>query len=53
MDGRLKAFSRDAHCSEDSPYEGGQFKLDIVCTANYPYAAPQAHGALACLCSAP
>ncbi|OLQ05980.1 ProteinROXIN-4 [Symbiodinium microadriaticum] len=25
----------------DSPYEGGQFKLDIVCTANYPYAAPQ------------
>eukprot|EP00439_Symbiodinium_sp_Y106_P050536 s3675_g6.t1 len=26
---------------QDSPYEGGQFKLDIVCTANYPYAAPQ------------
>ncbi|CAE7033114.1 PEX4 [Symbiodinium sp. CCMP2456] len=26
---------------QDSPYEGGHFKLDIVCTANYPYAAPQ------------
>ncbi|CAE7637447.1 PEX4 [Symbiodinium pilosum] len=26
---------------QDSPYEGGHFKLDIACTANYPYTAPQ------------
>mmetsp|Transcript_11090 Transcript_11090/g.20921 ORF Transcript_11090/g.20921 Transcript_11090/m.20921 type:complete len:151 (+) Transcript_11090:111-563(+) len=26
---------------QDSPYEGGRFKLDMVCTAGYPYAAPQ------------
>eukprot|EP00913_Durusdinium_trenchii_P008574 g8052.t1 len=25
----------------DSPYEGGRFQMKIVCSASYPYAAPQ------------
>ncbi|CAL1128249.1 unnamed protein product [Cladocopium goreaui] len=26
---------------QESPYEGGRFQLKILCSASYPYAAPQ------------
>ena len=29
---------------QESPYEGGRFQLKILCSASYPYAAPQAVG---------
>ena len=52
----LGDFSSCGDCSvrsmrKDSPYEGGHFKLDIACTANYPYAAPQANVACPCALS--
>ena len=28
--------------AQESPYEGGRFQLKILCSASYPYAAPQA-----------